>query len=372
MIIGIPREIKADEHRVSLTPDKVDLLIANGHKVLIETNAGVGSGYSDNHYEHVGACVISSAASLYSDAEMIVKVKEPMTEEFGHFRENQIIFTYLHLAPDYKLTDSLISNKVTGVAYETIQNENGFLPLLYPMSEIAGNVAPQVATRLLQNISGIPGKLLGGVPGTTPCNVVVIGGGTVGYHAAKMAKALGAHVSVFDINLTTLRNINSETRGNIDTIFSTPESLRASLDTANVVICAVLIPGATAPKILTDEMIQTMPENSLIMDVAIDQGGSVEGIKSTTHQNPTYMNHGVMHYAVPNVPAIVAQTSSNSLSNATYPYVLKIANFGVEGAANQDNSLLKGVNTFRGYLTHPAVAESQGKQYVPLESVLVH
>ena len=371
MIIGIPHEIKTDEYRVSLTPDKVDLLIGNGHKVFLETGAGLGAGFKDSDYKTVGASIVNGPDDLFGHSEMVVKVKEPRPQEYKYFREDQILFTYLHLAPEHALTDALLSARVAGVAYETIQKKNGSLPLLYPMSEIAGKIAPQVATRLLQNISGVSGKLLGGVPGTEPCHVIVVGGGTVGFNAALMAKALGANVTVLDINLETLRHINAITHGAINTVFSTPSNVRRLLSNAQVVICAVLIPGARAPKVLTDEMVQRMPENSIIMDVAIDQGGSVEGIRSTTHREPTYVEHGVMHYAVPNMPGVVAHTSSMSLSNATYPYVLKLANFGVEEAAQQDCALAKGVNTFRGCLTHPAVAESQGVKYVSFEKALV-
>ena len=370
MIIGIPAEVKTDEHRVSLTPDKVDLLVKSDHTVLIESGAGLGADFTDEDYRAVGASVVSGPGEVFDQAGMIVKVKEPRPQEYEYFHEDQILFTYLHLAPELELTRALMSSKVSGVAYETIQVDDGSLPLLYPMSEIAGRLAPQVAARLLQNISGGPGRLLGGVPGAGPANIAIVGGGTVGFNAALVAKALEADVTVLDINLDRLRYISLATHGAIRTMVATPQNVLEAMGLADVAVGAVLVPGAKAPRVITSEMIQRMRERSIIMDVAIDQGGCVEGIRPTTHTSPTYSEHGVAHYAVPNMPGIVANTSSISLSNATYPYVLGLANVGLEEAIGQQSAVAKGVNTFKGHVTHKAVADALNLEYVPIEEAL--
>ena len=370
MIIGIPRETKSDEHRVSLTPDKVDLLVKNGHRVVIATGAGAGANFSNEDYEAVGATVVSEPDDVYRQADMLVKVKEPQPAEYELFHEDQILFTFLHLANDPELTESLLVGKVTAIAYETVQEEDGSLPLLYPMSEVAGRLAPQIAARLLQNTAGGPGKLLGGIPGTGPSRIVVVGGGTVGFTAGQLAKAFGADVTIVDINLEKLRFISMTSHGSIETLIATPKNISDALEQADVVVGAVLIPGAKAPKVITSEMVQEMREGSIIIDVAIDQGGSVEAIQPTTHRDPTYSLHGVTHYAVTNMPGIVGHTSSISLSNATYPYVLKLADSGLGNAIRKDTSLARGVNTARGYMTHPAVAEALEQDFVPAEEVL--
>ena len=370
MIIGIPRETKPDEHRVSLTPDKVDLLVKNGHSVVIETEAGVGAHFANEDYEAVGATVVREPNKVYRYADMVVKVKEPQPGEYELLHEDQILFTFLHLANEPELTESLLSCKVTAIANETVQAEDGSLPLLYPMSEVAGRLAPQVAARLLQNTAGGPGKLLGGIPGTGPSHIVVVGGGTVGFTAAQLAKALGADVTIVDINLQRLRFISMASHGSIETLIATPKNVFDLLRYADVVVGAVLIPGAKAPKVITSEMVREMREGSIIIDVAIDQGGSVEEIRPTTHLDPTYSVHGVTHYAVTNMPGVVGHTSSISLSNATYPYVLKLADSGLEDAIRKDTPLARGVNTVRGYVTHPAVAEALEREYVPAEEIL--
>ena len=370
MIIGIPKEVKADEYRVSLTPDKVDLLVKSGHPVVVEAGAGVGANFSDDAYEEVGATILSEAIGVFDQADMIVKVKEPQPQEYELFHENQTLFTFLHLAPEPELTRALLTARVTGVAYETVQLDDGSLPLLYPMSEVAGKLAPQVAARLMQNISGGPGKLLGGVPGAEPSHVVVVGGGIVGFNAASIAKALGANVAILDINLERLRYISSTSHGSIDTIVATPANVANMMRKADVVIGAVLIPGAKAPKVITTDMVAQMKPRSIIIDVAIDQGGSVEDIHPTSHREPTYTSHGVTHYAVPNMPGIVANTSSISLSNATYPYILRIANSDIREIIRTDSAIAKGVNTFGGHVTYKAVSASLGLAYVPLEQAL--
>ena len=371
MIIGIPREIKASEYRVSLTPDKVDLLVRAGHKVVVERDAGRGARFADVDYQGVGASIVRGPSEVFGQAEMIVKVKEPQIQEYELLCEGQILFTFLHLAPAPELTRALLGAKVSAIAYETIQKGDGSLPLLYPMSEIAGRLASQVATRLLQNIAGGPGKLMGGVPGTAPSRVVVVGGGTVGFNAAQVARALGAHVTVLDIDLERLRYIDTVSHGTIDTLMATPGNVTDALGGADVVIGAVLVPGARAPRVITTAMVRQMREGSIVIDVAIDQGGSVEGIHPTTHSQPTYLLYGVAHYAVPNMPGIVGYTSSVSLSNATYPYVLKLAGAGLEKAVRQDDAIAKGVNTLRGHVTHRAVAEALALEYVPVDEASV-
>ena len=368
MIIGIPKEVKTDEKRVSITPDKIKGLIKAGHKIIFESGAGKLSGFPDSYY--VGTEIVSNAQKVWEHADLIVKVKEPQKAEFKLFRENQIIFTYLHLAAEPDLTLELTKQKVTGIAYETIQNANGSLPLLEPMSEIAGRLAPQIAARLLQSDFNGPGKLLGGVPGTEPCRFVVIGGGTVGLNAAFIATALGARVTIFDINLSKLRSIEYLYRGSIKTMLSTEAKINQFIERADVVIGAVLIPGATAPKVISESMVNNMSPNSLILDVAIDQGGSVENIKVTSQSNPTYIKNDVIHCAIPNIPGSVAHTASTALSNATYNYIIDLANNGVEHIVTNNKSFAKGMNTLNGHVTHKALAESLDLQHVDVIEAL--
>ena len=370
MIIGIPKEVKADENRVSLTPDKVDLMVKNGHEVLVQAGAGRGAAFDDDEYDAVGASIVDDAADVFEVSDMILKVKEPQLQEYELFRQNQILFTFLHLAPELELTRAMLNSNVAGVAYETVQERDGSLPLLYPMSEIAGRLAPQVAARLLQNLSGGPGKMMGGVAGAEPPRMVIVGGGTVGLNAALVASALGTHVTIMDINLDRLRHINAATHGAIDTVVATPKNVSSLLQRADVAVGAVLVPGDRAPKVITDEMVQQMREQSIIIDVAIDQGGSVETIHATSHQESTFQKYGVTHYAVPNMPGIVANTASISLSNATYTYVLKLANLGLKQTINSNPAIAKGVNTLRGHVTYEAVADSLDLEYVPVEEAL--
>ena len=370
MIIGIPREVKTDEHRVSLTPDKVDLLVKDGHKVVVEAEAGVRADFKDADYHAVGASIVAGPVEVFDQAELIVKVKEPQPQEYELFRQSQILFTFLHLAAEPELARVLLSANVVGVACETVQEEDGSLPLLYPMSEIAGKLAPLAAARLLQNISGGPGKLLGGVPGTSPSRMVIVGGGTVGFNAAQVATALGADVAVADVNLERLRYISMASHGAIETLVATPKNVSDYLGRADVAVGAVLVPGARAPKVITSAMIGEMREGSIVIDVAIDQGGSVEAVRPTTHSSPTYSVNGVTLYAVPNMPGIVGNTSSISLSNATYPYVLRLAGAGLQEAVRQDVAIARGVNVLSGHVTHRAVAEDLALDYVPVEEAL--
>ena len=366
MIIGIPNEIMADERRVSLTPDKVDLLAREGHTVLVEAGAGEAASFPDADFRRAGATLVRRAEDVYGEADMVVKVKEPQPPEYGLIRRDQIIFGYLHLAPEPKLTQALMSSGATAVAYETVQLEDGSLPLLYPMSEIAGKLAPQMAARLLQSDSGGPGKLLGGVPGTQFCRVVVVGGGTVGFNAAAAAAAAGAAVTVADVNLDRLRQINEISGGTLGTVVSSPAILAELVQEADVVVGAVLIPGAKAPKVIDKELLHDMRDGTIIIDVAIDQGGSVEAIRKTSISEPAYSVNGVTLCAVPNIPGMVANTSSTSLANATYPYVLELANSDLDAMIRDRSPLAMGINVYRGHVTHPAVAEALDLSYVSL------
>ena len=368
MIIGIPKEIKPDEKRVSITPDKIKGLIDAGHKIIFERGAGQNAGFPDSAYSNIE--IVSDAGKVWGSADMIIKVKEPQKEEFKHFRQNQIIFTYLHLAAVPDLTSELVKTKASGIAYETIQKKDGSLPLLEPMSEIAGRLAPQIAARVLQSDFNGPGKLLGGVPGAEPCRFVVVGGGTVGLNAAFIATALGARVTIFDINLDRLRSIEYRYRGSIKTMLSTEQKLADYIKRSDVVIGAVLIPGASAPKVITEKMVAEMRPSSLILDVAIDQGGSVEKIKQTTQSNPTYIKNDIIHCAIPNIPGSVANTASTALSNATYEHILYLANNGIEELVTKNKPFAKGINTLNGHVTHEALANSLNMQYVNVEEAL--
>ena len=369
MIVGVPKEVKHDEFRISLPPDKVHLLCEEGHRVLVEVGGGLEAGIKDDVYKRAGAELVKDPADIFGQADMVLKVKEPQPEEISMLREGQILFTYLHLAADRKLTEALLERKVIGIAYETVQLQDGSLPLLYPMSEIAGRLAPQIAGQLLMRKEKGPGKLISGVPGVRPCNVVILGGGTVGSNAALIATRLGAKVTVLDINVDRLRYLSSHL-GYLETHTATPFNVLNNVTQADVVIGAVLITGGAAPKVVSREMVRQMQPDSIIIDVAVDQGGCVETIHPTTHSRPTYRVDGVIHYAVPNIPGTVPYTSIISLSNSTYTYALKIANLGVKKAALGDAALAKGVNTYHGVLTHPAVAEALGMDHTPLEQLL--
>ncbi len=364
MIIGTPKEIKDSEQRVALTPVGAEVLAGAGHTVLIETGAGHGSGFTDDDYVAAGARIVPDAARAWS-AEMVIKVKEPLPAEYGYFRRGQMLFTYLHLAAEPELTRALLDRGVTAVAYETVQPANGSLPLLTPMSEVAGRMAPQVAAHELTHMRGGRGKLLAGVPGVPPADIVILGAGTVGTHAAVIALGMGAAVTLFDINLDRLRWIDSALSGRLTTVAASAPAIARAVRTADVVIGAVLIPGARAPVLVTETMVRTMPRGAVIVDVAVDQGGCVETIHRTTHSDPTYVLHGVLHYGVANLPGAVPHTSTMALCNATLPYALRLANQGL-GATVTDPALAAGVNTHRGTVTHPAVAAALGLIYTPL------
>lgn len=359
MIIGVPKEIKNNENRVSMTPASVTQFVKSGHSVIIEKGAGLGSGITDEQYEKAGAKIVSSAMDAWK-ADMVMKVKEPQPEEYTFFREDLILFTYLHLAAEPDLTKALIESKVTAIAYETIQLENRSLPLLTPMSEIAGRMSVQIGAQFLEKIYGGKGVLLGGVPGVKPGKVVIIGGGVVGTNAAKMAIGLGADVSIIDISTERLRQLDDQFGGRLKTIMSNPFNIAQEVKEADLVIGAVLIPGAKAPQLVSEEMVQEMEEGSVIIDVAIDQGGSIATCnRITSHDAPTYIKHGVLHYAVPNIPGAVSKTATFALSNTTAPYGLILANKGVFQSIEQHPEIAKGVNTMNGKVTYKAVSEAQ-------------
>lgn len=368
MIIGVPREIKNHEARVSLVPAGVKALVDSGHKVIVETSAGEGSGISDKEYLKAGAVIRRSATNIYEEAEMIIKVKEPLPQEYDLLGEGQILYTFLHLAPALELTKALLRQKVIGIAYETVQLEDGSLPLLTPMSEIAGRLSIQLGAYYLQKENGGSGVLLGGVPGVSAGNVTIIGGGTVGTNAAKIALGMGANVTILDINLDRLRYLDDILDGRAITLASNIDNIEVSVADADLVIGAILIPGARAPHLVTRDMIAKMRKGSVIVDVAIDQGGCIETSVPTTFEKPTFTVDGVIHCCVANMPAAVSRTSTFALTNVTLPYVLKLADLGYEEALLSDNALRKGLNVFKGKLVYEPVAESLGLQYTPLET----
>jgi alanine dehydrogenase len=370
MIIGVPKEIKNNENRVGLTPGSVATFHHAGHEIWVEMNAGQGIGYTDQDYLNAGARIISGAKEVWS-ADMVVKVKEPLPEEYAYFREGLILYTYLHLAPEPVLTRALVENKVTAIAYETIQLDNGSLPLLTPMSEVAGRMSIQIGAHFLEKAHGGKGVLLSGVPGVEPGKVTIIGGGIVGTNAAKMAVGLGADVSILDISPDRLRQIDDMFQGRIKTVMSNPYNIAEAVRNADLVVGAVLIPGARAPRLVTEQMVAQMSPGSVIVDVAIDQGGSIETIdRITTHDNPTYVKHGVIHYAVANMPGAVARTSTIALTNVTVPYGLQIANKGYRQAALDNMALAKGINVIGGKVAYKAVAEAHGYPYADISIIL--
>lgn len=370
MIIGVPKEIKNNENRVGMTPGSVAAYKAAGHEVWVEAGAGLGSGFADADYAAAGAKIVPAAKDAWS-AEMVVKVKEPLPSEYGYFRAGLILYTYLHLAPELELTKALVDSKVTAIAYETIQPDNGSLPLLIPMSEVAGRMSVQIGARFLEKASGGKGVLLGGVPGVEPGKVTIIGGGIVGTNAAKMAVGLGADVSIIDLSADRLRQLDDLFQGRVKTIMSNAYNIAESVRRADLVIGAVLIPGARAPRLVTKEMVQQMAPGSVIVDVAIDQGGSIETIdRITTHDNPTYEKYGVLHYAVANMPGAVARTSTLALTNVTVNYGLQIANKGYVAAALQNNAIARGINVVDGKVTYKAVAEAHNYAYTDINTVL--
>jgi alanine dehydrogenase len=370
MIIGIPKEIKAQEERVAITPAGVEAFKRAGHRILIEKHAGLGSGFTNEDYIKAGAEIIETAKEVFDMSDMILKVKEPLSCEYSLMKENQILFTYLHLAAEPELVKALLERKVTGIAYETVQCDDGSLPLLTPMSEVAGRMSVQIASRLLEKYYGGMGILMGGVPGTAPAKVVIIGGGVVGANAAKMALGMRASVTLLDINLDRLRYLNDIYAESLTTLYSNSYNIREQVKKADVVIGAVLIPGTKAPCLVTEEMVKKMKPGSVIVDVAIDQGGSIETIdRVTTHENPTFVKYGVLHYSVANMPGAVPRTSTMALTNATLPYALKLANNGLE-ILKTNKPLAKGVNTMNGYLTYEGVATSLNMDYKSLEEVI--
>ncbi|HHY34133.1 MAG TPA: alanine dehydrogenase [Firmicutes bacterium] len=371
MKIGVPKEIKPDENRVSVTPAGVVAFTKAGHQVLVEASAGVGSGFTDEDYRRAGATILPGPREVYEQADMIIKVKEPLPPEYDLMREGQILFTYLHLAPEPELTRVLANRKVDAVAYETVETRDRTLPLLTPMSEIAGRMSVQIGAHFLEKRHGGRGVLLGGVPGVPPANVVIIGGGTVGTNAAKIAVGMGAHVTILDINLDRLRYLDDIFGGRIHTVASNAFNIAQAVEEADLVVGAVLIPGARAPRLVTEEMVKKMKPGSVIVDVAIDQGGCVETMdRITSHSDPVFVKHGVVHYSVPNIPGAVPRTSTFALTNATLPYALELANKGFARAVRENAALAKGVNVTRGKITYKAVAEAHGLPYTPLEEVL--
>ncbi|GAB4525201.1 MAG: alanine dehydrogenase [Amphiplicatus sp.] len=369
MRVGVPKEIKNSEFRVGLTPGSVREYVAHGHEVIVETGAGAGIRAGDEDYEAAGARIAPDAASVFAEAEMIVKVKEPQPVEIERLREGQILYTYLHLAPDEPQTKGLLSSGVTGVAYETVTDDHGGLPLLAPMSEVAGRLAIQAAAYALTAPQGGRGLLMGGVPGVLPAKVLIIGGGVVGAHAAKMAAGLGADVTVLDRSLRRLAELDDLFAGRVKTRYSTYEALDEETDDADVVIGAVLIPGASAPKLVTREMLKGMKDGAVLVDVSIDQGGCFETSKPTTHAEPTYIVEGVVHYCVANMPGAVPLTSSHALNNATLAYGLMLADKGLD-ALKENRHLRNGLNVHRGKVTHEAVAAAHGLPYTPAEEAL--
>ncbi len=363
MKIGVPKEIKTNENRIALVPAGAESLISAGHSVLVEKGAGIGSGFSDEDYTGVGAKIAPDAAAVWKDSEMIMKVKEPITPEWPHMRKGQLIFTYFHFAADKALTQAHLDSGATCVAYETVELPTRELPLLTPMSEVAGRMAVQEGAKYLEKLYGGRGVLLGGVPGVAPAKVVILGGGIVGINAAKMAAGMGAKVVILDISLERLRYLSDVMPANVQTIYSNRHNVLEQIATADLVVGGVLIPGAVAPRLIRREDLKLMPPGSVIVDVAIDQGGCVETIKATTHENPTYVVDGVIHYGVANMPGGVPRTSTLALTNATLPYALQLANKGWKKALKDNPALLKGLNVTEGKVTYEGVADAFGMKY---------
>lgn len=371
MIIGVPKEIKDQEARVGVTPAGVKALTEAGHTVLVETLAGVGSSFPDEDYQNAGAEITGDASYVWGKSDLVVKVKEPIEKEYVFFREGLVLFTYLHLAPLPELTDKLLESKVIGIAYETVRDRQGTLPLLTPMSEVAGRMSVQVGATYLEKERGGRGILLGGVPGVPPANVCIIGGGIVGTNAAKIALGSGAKVTLVDLNLNRLRELDDIFGGRLHTLASNSYNISHATKEADLVIGGVLIPGATAPKLVTRTMVAQMKKGAVIVDVAIDQGGCVETARPTSHSNPSYAVDEVVHYCVTNMPGAVPHTSTLALTNATFPYLLRLANHGARVALQQDAGLTEGLNTWLGTLTHRGIAESQHRPWTSADSMIV-
>jgi alanine dehydrogenase len=370
VVIGVPKEIKDHETRVGCVPSMITALREHGHEVLVETQAGVGSSIFDDDYAEAGAIIVNGAAEVWGKSDLIVKVKEPQPSEYAFFRPGLLLFTYLHLAPLPELTETLIKSRVNSIAYETIRENDNSLPLLTPMSEVAGRMAVQVGAQYLERPNGGRGILLGGIPGVAPANVVVIGGGIVGHNSAKIACGLGAHVTIIDRNLNRLRELDDIYSNSVRTLASNTYTIREAVRQADLVVGAVLIPGASAPKLVRRDMVSRMKPGSVIVDVAIDQGGCVETAHPTTHTDPVYYVDGVLHYCVSNMPAAVPHTSTFGLTNATVPYLLMLADKGLERASEESEAIREGVNTYQGEITYAAVAESQGKAWRELTAVI--
>lgn len=370
MLIGVPREIKNHEYRVGLTPSGVRELTAVGHQLLVETGAGEAIGLLDEHYRQAGATIAANAHEVYAKAELIVKVKEPLPEERLLLRQGQTLFTYLHLAPDYEQTRDLVASGAICIAYETVTDSHGSLPLLAPMSEVAGRMSIQAAAHALEKTQGGMGVLIGGVAGVAPASVVIIGGGVVGLNAARMAMGLGANVTVLDKSLGRLKQLDEQFGPRLTTIYATSDAIERAVLKADIVIGAVLLPGAKAPKLIPRALLAEMKTGAVLVDVSIDQGGCFETSRPTTHDKPTYVEQGVIHYCVANMPGAVARTSTFALTNATLPYVLALANKGIKQALREDKHLLAGLNVCEGKVTYQAVAEAHGYDYVSGESLL--
>lgn len=369
MIIGVLKEIKKLENRVSVLPSGVEQFVKHGHKVLVEKNAGLASGFPDEEYVAAGATIIDTAEAIYAKAEMIMKVKEPQPVEYPLMRQDQIIFTYFHFASSQELTEAVIKSKCHAIAYETITDNHGRLPLLAPMSEVAGRLSIQQGAHFLERKNGGRGILLGGVPGTEPAIVLVLGGGVSGTHAAKMAAGLGAQVYILDLSIDRIRYLNDIMPANVTVLMSNAHNIRELLKKADLVVNCVLIPGGKAPKLITREMLKTMKQGSVIVDISIDQGGGMETSRPTDHENPTFVEEGVIHYCVTNMPGAVPMTSTVALTNATFPYALQIANKGL--LATQNPHIAEGANIMGGHVTHRAVAEAFGYDYVNVEDALM-
>jgi alanine dehydrogenase len=370
MLIGVPKEIKNHEYRVGMTPASASELIHHGHQVMVQTQAGMGIGMEDAAYQAVGAEIVATAEEIFERAEMIIKVKEPQPNECRMLREGQLLFTYLHLAPDPTQTELLVASGVTAIAYETVTDKRGGLPLLVPMSEVAGRMSIQAGAMCLEKSHGGAGLLLGGVPGVAPANVVVIGGGVVGTNAIRMAMGLEAHVTVLDRSIERLADLDLQFGGRLNTIYSTKEALEAYVLSADLVVGAVLVPGAAAPKLVTREMLGRMKPGSVLVDVAIDQGGCFETSHATTHADPTYIVDNIVHYCVANMPGAVARTSTFALNNATLPFALALANKGYPKALADDPGLLAGLNVHKGRVTYEAVAHDLGYDYLSATEAL--
>ncbi|MBV1908135.1 MAG: alanine dehydrogenase [Kangiellaceae bacterium] len=365
MLIGVPKEIKNHEYRVGMTPASARELVSHGHQVIVEANAGAGIGFSDTDYTDVGAEIRVTASEIFEQADMIVKVKEPLTVERAMLREDQILFTYLHLAPDLPQTKDLIKSKAVCIAYETVTSNNGSLPLLAPMSEVAGRMSIQAGAQCLEKSKAGRGMLLAGVPGVSPAKVVIIGGGVVGSNAAQMAIGMGANVVILDRSIDVLRRLDAQFGAQLETVFSSKDALEQHVLSADLVIGGVLIPGAAAPKLVTKDMIKRMKPGAAVVDVAIDQGGCFATSKATTHAEPTYIVDEVVHYCVANMPGAVPRTSTFALNNATLPYIISIANNGYKAALEKDQHLMNGLNVHKGVITCDSVAEALGFDFVP-------